>query len=179
MVGIFSPILYGFRKRHSTQHALMRLLSDWKETLDKEGLVGGVLVDLSKAFDTLPRDPLIAKLQAYGVDKKSLLLINLSNRFRCTEFDQETSSWESIELGAPQGSILGPLLFNIFVNDMLLFTQTCDLCNFADDNSITKCSFSLRIIRESLEIELSILLNRYKVNYLVANHPMQSFNWLF
>ena len=79
---IFSPLLCGFRRGHSTQHALMRLIATWRDTLDKGGKVGAVLMDLSKAFDTLPHDLLIAKLHAYGVDINSLLLIKdyLSNR---------------------------------------------------------------------------------------------------
>ena len=168
---IFSSLLCGFRRNHSTQHALMRLISSWKKSLDKGGKVGAVLMDLSKAFDTLPHDLLIAKLHAYGLNTGSLLLIKdyLSNRFQCTKANGCRSSWKCIELGVPQGSILGPLLFNIFINDMILFIKACDLCNFADDNSAYKCSLSLNIIRLALELDLSILLDWFDVNYLVAN----------
>ena len=77
-----SKFLCGFRKGHSTQHALLNLIVAWQRCLANEGKVGTVLMDLSKAFDTLPHDLLIAKLHAYGLDRKGLRLIYsyLSNR---------------------------------------------------------------------------------------------------
>ena len=71
----FSVFLCGFRSKHSTQHALLRLLSEWKKSLDNRGKVGTILIDLSKAFDTLDHDLLIAKLSAYGLNFHSLRLM--------------------------------------------------------------------------------------------------------
>ena len=73
---IFNIILCGFRKAHSTQHALFKLLQSWQKELDEKGMVATVLMDLSKAYDRIPHDLLIAKLSAYGIDSVALLLIS-------------------------------------------------------------------------------------------------------
>ena len=70
----FNEILCGFRKAHSTQHALCKLLTSWQNSLDRDGFVGSILMDLSKAYDCLPHDLLLAKLQAYGFSKESIRL---------------------------------------------------------------------------------------------------------
>ena len=73
-----SPKLCGFRKGHSTQHALLNLLKNWQKTLDKSGVIGTVLMDLSKAYDCLPHDLLIAKLAAYGFEDSAISLISIT-----------------------------------------------------------------------------------------------------
>ena len=70
-----NTFLCGFRKTHSTQHALFKLLLTWQEDLDKSGFVGTILMDLSKAYDCLPHDLLVVKFEAYGIDKTGLSLI--------------------------------------------------------------------------------------------------------
>ena len=102
-----SPLLCGFRSRYSTQHALLNLINKWHSCLDNSGVVGTVLMDLSKAFDCLPNELVLAKLHAYGVDIKSLKLLQ-------DFLDSTFCSWVKIFLGVSQGSILVPLLFNIF-----------------------------------------------------------------
>ncbi len=114
------------------------MIEEWKHSLEKSRHVGAVLMDLSKAFDCLPKDLLIAKLNAYGfnVQALNLLLSYLSNREQRVKVNGTFSSWETLENGVPQGSILGPLLFNIFINDIFYAVKDGSLCNFADDNTI-------------------------------------------
>ena len=133
---IFCNLLYGFRKRHSTQQALLQLLRLWQKSLDEGEIVGTILMDLSMAFDFLPHDLIIAKCAAYGVDFKSLGLLRnyLSNRYHRVKIGNEFSSWLLLLTGVPQGSILGLLLFNIFINDFFLFLQEASVSNFADDS---------------------------------------------
>ena len=108
-----------------------------RKCLDDNKVVGAILMDLSKAFDCLPHDFLLAKLEAYGLDDNALKLIlsYLSGRKQCMKNGGYLSQRKLILSGVPQGSILGPILFNIFVNDIFLPLGS-DLHNFSDDNTV-------------------------------------------
>ena len=104
-----SPKLCGFRKGYNTQHALLNMINNWQKVLKKKGKVGAILMDLSKAFDCLPHDLLIAKLEAYGFGKDSLkfILSYLTNRKQRVKIGSNYSNWLRIKTGVPQGSIWG------------------------------------------------------------------------
>ena len=104
---------------------LLCLLEDWRTSLDKHEYVAAILMDLSKAFDFLPHDLLLAKQQAYGVSSGAVRLIDsyLSDRSQQIKMESYTSGWENLFEGVPLGSILGPLLFNVFINDIFYITE--------------------------------------------------------
>ena len=166
-----SPFLCGFRKGYSTQNCLMVMLERWKKALDKQKIAGALLTDLSKAFDCLNHELIIAKLDAYGFDFPSLAYIYsyLCDRKQRTKVNNSFSTWSSIKCGVPQGSILGPLLFNIYLNDIFYFIDKTKLTNYADDNTPYAIELSIETLINSLEHDTSILIKWFRDNYLKLN----------
>ena len=166
-----NKLLCGFRKAHSTQHALFRLLQKWQEELDSSRIVGTVLMDLSKAYDCLPHDLIIAKLEAYGLDTNSLRFIfdYLSSRKQRTKIRSAYSNWSKVLRGIPQGSILGPLLFNIFINDISFFIEKLEICNFANGNTLYSCDRNLLRIKENPTFDMKNILLWFRTNSLKTN----------
>ena len=111
---------YGFRKGRSTQHAIITLVDKITKSQDMGDIVIAILIDLKKAFDTVDHKILLRKLNAYGIRGNMLKWFEsyLSNRTQYVVFDGEKSDTNSIKCGVPQGSILGPLLFILSVNDI-------------------------------------------------------------
>ena len=128
-------------------------------------------MDLSKAYDCLPHDLIIAKFEAYGFDNISLKLFHsyFSNRKQKVKIGSAISERIDILTGILEGSILGPLIFNIFINDLIMFIEKSDIYNFADDNTLYKSSPSLSVVLNCVEHDITILLNLLKVNSLKAN----------
>ena len=118
---------------------LIRLVEEWKKHLDNNEVVGVVLMDLSKAFDCIPNDLLIAKLSAYGVGKIALKYINsyLKKRQQCVRINNICGSFEEIISGVPQGSIVRPILLDAFLNDLFYDIENASVHNFADDNTLS------------------------------------------
>ena len=129
---------YGFRKKYSTTLALINIVDKVKQTLDDGMYSIGIFLDIKKAFDSICHEILLKKLDHYGFrgHVNSFLKSYLSNRQQFTEINNTRSETEAINCGVPQGSILGPLLFLLFVNDIQYVLQDTDLRLFADDTSI-------------------------------------------
>ena len=142
---LLSVLISAYRQTYSSNHVLIRLIENWKQSLDKNKFVGVVLMDLSKAFDCIPRELLIAKMDAYGFDLNSLTFFYsyLKNRKQSVKINNTCRIFQILLSGVRQGSILGPILFNIFINDLLMSTKNSELHDFADENTITSSSGTL------------------------------------
>ena len=127
----------GFRKVYSAQNCLSSMLEKWKSAIDNTKMFGALLTDISKAFDCLSYNLLIPKLDAYGFSIAALRLLQnyLPNRKQRTKINSDFSSWEEILFGEPQESILGPLLYNIFLCDLFFIMNETDFASYADDNT--------------------------------------------
>ena len=167
-----SPYLFGYRKGHSTEHCLISMVETWKKALDSKGAAGGILTDLSKAFDCLSHDLLIAKLEAYGFGHSALTFLYdyMENRKQRTKVDGSYSSWGNLKKGVQQGSILGPLLFNIFINDIFYFVNKSKLANFADDTTVYATEDNILKVLELLKDESTVVLEWFKVNEMKSNN---------
>ena len=163
--------LCGFREGYSTQQALVRFLEKCKSVLDKKGVAGAILMDLSKAFDCLNHELLIAKLSAYGFSRSALKLIHSysNERQQRVKINGSFSTSKQTSLGVPQGSFLGPLLFNIYINDFFYLVKDTEICNYADDTTVFACGSDLGSILESLEGDAALLSLWFENNYMKMN----------
>ena len=133
---LLSNFIAAYGKTYSSINFLIRLIRNWKKTSRQKKIVGTVLMGLSKAFDCIPHNLLIAKLHAYGFNKKALTF--LYSYLKCMKQSvkiNDTERFFQILLsGIPQGSILGPILFNLCINNLFFFIKYAELANFLDDN---------------------------------------------
>ena len=129
------------------------MLEKFKEAIDKRNQFGGLLTDLSKAFDCIDHKPLIAKLSEYGVSSSPLNIISsyLKHRTQRIKINDCFSTRSIIEYGVPQGSILGPLLFNINMIDLFYECEENDIANYADDTTPYSCGTDIPTVISELQ----------------------------
>ena len=146
------------------------MVEEWEENLDNNFIVGEVLIDLSKAFDCIPLDLLIAKLSVYGLNSDSLCYIysHLKNRKQCAQINNKQSEFDTIISGVLQGSIFGPILY-IFFNDLFFFIPEASVHNFADDNTLASFASTLKELLPILESECEAAINWLHNNKMIVN----------
>ena len=124
------------------------------KVLDDIGYAGAVLMDLSKTFDTINHELLTDELHAYGFGKEALTLIAtyLSDRWQHVKINDTFSTWSTLEQGVPKGSVLDPVLFDIYLNDLFFILSSVNVCNFADDTTSFVCDLNLEVVLAQLVI---------------------------
>ena len=147
------------------------MAEEWKENLDNNFIVGAVLTDLSKAFDCIPHDLLIAKLSAYGLNSGSLCYIYsyLKDRKQCLQINNKQSEFDTIISRVPQGSTFGPILYNIFFNNFFFFIPKASVHNFADVNTLASFASTLKELLPILESECEAAISWLHNNKMIVN----------
>ena len=168
---IFSNLQFGFREKHNTVHALLSFIEKVAHAIDKSSHTIGIFLDFSKAFDTINHDILLYKLSHYGVRGMALEWFRsyLSDRKQYVSLNDNSSAPHNINCGVPQGSILGPLLFILYINDFCRSSEILSFVLFADDtNLFFSHNDSYRLV-EIINIEMSHILSWIRANKLSLN----------
>ena len=168
---ILSDFISSYRKLYSCETALLRLTEDWRSMRDRGELVAVMSMDLSKAFDVIQHNLLLAKLEAYGVGEKSCTLLRnyLSGRQQRVKIGDTFSSWDGVARGVPQGSVLGPMLFNVFINDLFYHVTHAKLNAYADDHQVYYSSIDPVELENCICSEVAKANEWYKVNAMKVN----------
>jgi len=165
----------GFRKQHSCQTSLTRLIDTWIRDIDNGKLIGTVFLDLKKAFDLVDHKILLYKLKLYHFSPKSVSLFTsyLSNRKQQVKVGNVQSEFMEIKSGVPQGSILGPLLFLIYINDIAYSCPDLNIDLYADDSTLFKSDTELSKIESHLQSNLDYISKWCTYNNM-ALHPQKT-----
>ena len=168
---IFYSFQFGFRDNHSTNHALIEMTDQIKEACDCGLYACGVYLDLNEAFDTVNHRILLSKLNHHGIRG----IVNdwfksfLANRTQYTNINGSNSNPEEVMYGVPQGSVLGPLLFIIFINDLNVFIKSSKVHHFADDTNLLLINKSLKQINKLINHDLALLVQWLRSNKISLN----------
>ncbi len=168
---VYHPNLSAFRKGYSCQHVLLDLCETWRKALENHQTVGMLLIDLSKAFDCLPYSLTVAKLRAYGLsqDATTLLANYLTGIAQRVKVKDAHSTWDTLRKGVPQGSILGPVIFNLFINDIYYAIKDGCIFNYADDNTAVNTGSTLADTTSKLLENCTDIMNWIHTNEMEAN----------
>ena len=154
---------FGFQTSHSTEHAILLLVNQLYQSFDENKFTLGIFIDLSKAFDTVDHKILTKKLELYGIKVSNLGWFEsyLSNRKQFIKYGDKQTNIETITCGIPQGSILGSLLFLIFVNDLHRVTKYLDPIMFADDTNLFYSHKNTKNFSKLLTVNWNVLMNGF------------------
>ena len=173
---ILHPNQFGFRTGLSTEHAVSVIYNNYVENLEKSKSTCSIFLDIKKAFDSVDHAILLCKLYRYGFRGPSFELLTsfLSNRFQCVSVQGVKSDLQPVTCGVPQGSVLGPLLFILFINDLPL-VSTFKTTLFADDACLSISHSSLNSLETKVNTELNKISNWFKKNKLCLNYKKTCF----
>ena len=161
----------GFRPKHSTQTCLIKMTNKWLNEIDKGNVIGCVAVDMSKAFDSLSHATLLSKLSLYGCNATTVKWFEsyLCDRVQHVSIGNQVSEGKTVRYGVPQGSVLGPLLFCLYINDLPLVINNCDIDMYADDVTLYTAKQSVSSLENCFNIDLPCLVKWCTANHLLIN----------
>ena len=166
-----SELQFGFRSQHSTSHTLVSITERIGEALDTGHFSCGVFIDLQKAFDTVDHKILISKLEHYGARgiAKNWFSSYLQNRNQYVTIHGFKSSLNNISYGVPQGSVLGPLLFLMYINDLHLSVKNSMVHHFADNTNLLCIDKSLKLLCIKINYDLKCITQWLNANRISLN----------
>lgn len=161
----------GFRQNHSCESALNLLLYKWKRMIEEKKTIVVLFLDLKRAFETISRTEMLKTLRKYGIGGNVLKWFEsyLSSRTQICQYGNSTSSSKLVPLGVPQGSVLGPILFILYINDMKKAIKHCDINLFADDTVVFIAEKNVRIAIRKIKDDLALLNKWLKIKKLKLN----------
>ena len=168
---VFTNFQFGFQQKHNTVHALLNFVDKVTHAIDNSSHLIGIFLDFSKAFDTINHNVLLHKLSHYGIRGKALEWFRkyLNNRKQYVSLNDHNSTLKEINCGVPQGNLLGPLLFIVYINEFCRSSNALSVILFADDSNVSFSHDNPIFLVNTVNAELNKLTEWIRANKLSLN----------